>query len=199
MKLYINTTSPFVRLVRIAIAEKGLSGRIATEIVNPWSDDANLLNRNSAGRVPTLITEDGTTLSEAQFILRYLDSVAPAPAVFPAADLVPILAIAAIALGAIEAAVAIIIGRKSSERFDTDLVGSKRYRTMESAFKALENNLPSNFADRPDIANIAAITAIDYIEFRFQNRDWLEGLPKLKAWRDRQHQRESVVSTKPYV
>jgi glutathione S-transferase len=199
MKLYINTTSPFVRLVRLAIAEKGLSDQIATEIVNPWADDATFLSRNNAGRVPTLVTDDGTPLAEAQFILRYLDTLAPTPSLFPASDLAATLSLAAVSIGAIEAAVAIIIGRKSSENFDTDLVGSKRYRTMASAFDYLETHLPHDIAERPDIANIAAITAIDYIEFRFTDRDWLAGTPKLKAWRDRQHLRASVTSTKPFV
>jgi len=39
MRILTNTTSPYARIARIALAEKGfdLSG---TQIVNPWSDDA---------------------------------------------------------------------------------------------------------------------------------------------------------------
>ena len=38
MKLFANTTSPFVRLVRLAIEEKGLSDQVDIEIVDPWAD-----------------------------------------------------------------------------------------------------------------------------------------------------------------
>ena len=58
MHLYINTTSPFVRLVRLAIEEKGLSDRVELEVVDPWGDPAAFLKANPAGRVPTLITDE---------------------------------------------------------------------------------------------------------------------------------------------
>ncbi|MBD3678800.1 MAG: glutathione S-transferase family protein [Rhodobacteraceae bacterium] len=199
MHLYINTTSPFVRLVRLAIEEKGLSDKVKTEIVDPWADPKAFLAANPAGRVPVLTTDDGHQIAEAQLILRYLDQIAPEPTIFPAEDLAATLAIAAPALGATEAATAVIIGRKSSEAFDTDMVGSKRYRTMADGLARLDANLPRDFSDRPDIANFAAVTAVDYIVFRFTDRDWLAGLPSLKAWRERQKGHPSVEATMPYI
>ena len=46
MHLYINTTSPFVRLVRLAIEEKGLADRVELEIVDPWADPEAFLKTN---------------------------------------------------------------------------------------------------------------------------------------------------------
>lgn len=198
MHLLINTTSPFVRIVRLAIAEKGMEARITTEMVNAWADPAALLGPNPAGRVPVLVTDDGTAIAEAQLILRYLDTLG-GPPLFPQADLTRTLAVAALALGAIEAAVAIIIGRKSSDAFDTDVVGGKRHRTMADALARLDDMLPRDMADTPDIANIATVTAVDYILFRFSDRDWLQDLPALRDWRARQAGRASVESTMPHV
>ena len=199
MKLYINLTSPFVRLVRIAIAEKGLTGAITTEIVNPWADPRPFLDDNPAGRVPTLVTGTGAAISETFLILRWLEALVPTPSIWPADDLERTLAVAAPALGATEAATAIIIGRKSSDAFDSDIVGSKRFRTMADGLARLDANLPRNFADRPDIANIAAATAVDYIRLRFPDRDWLGPLPALRDWRARQADRPSLVLTMPQV
>ncbi|WP_420566263.1 glutathione S-transferase family protein [Thalassobaculum sp.] len=199
MKLYINTTSPFVRLVRLAIAEKGLAGRVETEVVDPWADAEPFLRANAAARVPTLVTDGGTPIAEAFLILRYLDALVPEPSVWPADDLERTLTVAAPALGAIEAATAIIIGRKSSASFDTDIVGAKRHRTMREGLRRLDATPPRDFADRPDIAGFAALTAVDYIGFRFPDRDWLADLPTLHAWRDRQEGRESVTTTQPYA
>jgi glutathione S-transferase len=199
MKLYVNTTSPFVRLVRLAISEKGLADRIETEKVDPWADPEPFLKANPAGRVPVLVLGDGTAISEAFLILRYLEELAPVPSIWPADDLARTLACAAPALGAMEAATAIIIGRKSSYAFDTDMVGSKRYRTMATGLARLDAALPRDFDDRPDIANFAAITAVDYIVFRFSDRDWLADLPNLATWRVRQHDRASVAATMPYI
>jgi len=198
MHLYVNTTSPFVRLVRLAIEEKGLADRVTLERVDPWADPEAFLKANPAGRVPTLTTDDGHVFAEAHLILRYLDEIAQ-PAVFPSEDLARTLEIAAPALGATEASTAIIIGRKSSPDFDTDMVGSKRYRSIASGLAWLNANLPRDFADRPDIANFAAVTLIDYVVFRFPDRDWLGDLPALRAWRDRQKGRPSVEATMPYI
>lgn len=198
MHLYVNTTSPFVRLVRLAIEEKGLSDRVTTQIVDPWADPKDFLAANPAGRVPTLITDEGLAIAEAQLILRYLDDLA-GPSIFPSKGLAETLSIAAPALGATEAATAVIIGRKSSDRFDSDMVGSKRFRTMAEGLARLDARPPRDFADRPDIANLAAVTAVDYITFRFTDRDWLADLPNLRAWRERQKGRPSVEKTMPFV
>ncbi|TRD22039.1 glutathione S-transferase family protein [Palleronia caenipelagi] len=198
MHLYINTTSPFVRLVRLAIEEKSLSDRITTEIVDPWADPAAFLAANPAGRVPVLTTDDGVSFAEAHLILRYLDEIAR-PSLFPSDGLAETLAIAAPALGAMEAATAVIIGRKSSDNFDSDMVGSKRFRSMAEGLERLNARLPRDFANRPDIGNIAAITALDYITFRFPDRDWLADLLELAAWRERQNGHPSVEATMPYI
>lgn len=198
MHLYINTTSPFVRLVRLAIEEKGLSDKVTLEIVDPWGDPEAFLAANPAGRVPTLTTDDGHVIAEAHLILRYLDEIA-GPTIYPAEELAQTLAVAAPALGATEAATAVIIGRKSSDKFDSDMVGSKRYRTMAEGLKRLDATLPRDFADRPDIGNFAAVTAVDYITFRFTDRDWLADLPNLRDWRERQRGHPSVEATMPYI
>lgn len=199
MHLYINTTSPFVRPVRIAIAEKGLDDRVTTEIVNPWEDPEDFLAANPAGRVPTLMTDDGMPIAEASLILRYLDLIAPEPPLVPDDDAEKTLATAALAIGATEAATAVIIGRKSSDGFDTDMVGSKRFRTMAHALRRLDASPPHDFSERVDLGNITAITALDYILFRFPDRDWLAELPTLKAWHERQQDRPSLRATFPYV
>ena len=53
MRILTNTTSPYARIARIGLAEKGfdLSG---TQVLNPWADPPDLLALNTAARVPTL-------------------------------------------------------------------------------------------------------------------------------------------------
>jgi glutathione S-transferase len=199
MHLFINTTSPFVRLVRIALAEKGLANKVKTEVVDPWADQPDFLKANPAGRVPVLTTDDGTVISESYLILRWLDSHAPEPAIFPEEDLANTLSKAAYALAAAEAATSVIIGRKSNEAFDMHMVGQRRFRTIADAFARLDADLPRDMDDRVDIANIATITLIDYVLFRYLDRDWLSALPRLAGWHERQKDRPSVRSTRPYV
>ena len=43
MELYLNATSPYARLVRIVLLEKGLADAVTLKWCDPWADDAELL------------------------------------------------------------------------------------------------------------------------------------------------------------
>ena len=68
MQLLANTTSPDVRIARVALIEKGLN--IEPTIVDPWPDDTRLREANPATHVPTLITDDGIPLTESLLIVQ---------------------------------------------------------------------------------------------------------------------------------
>lgn len=74
--------SPFVRRVAIALSLYGLAFEH-----RPWSSfgDADKLRRlNPLTRVPTLVLDDGTVLTDSHAMLDYLDSLVPAErAMFP--------------------------------------------------------------------------------------------------------------------
>ena len=78
MKLLMNTTSPYARIARVALWEKGFSD-IETRIVDPWGDTPELLAANPAARVPTLVTDDGQTLTESLLIVLWLEETKPEP------------------------------------------------------------------------------------------------------------------------
>ena len=108
MKLYANPTSPFVRIVRMALIEKGLDAEVETVTVDAWGQDPAFLDANPAGRVPALVTRDGARLTEALLILHHLDAVRPEPEVLTGAAA---LSCAGVAVGVFDAAVAVIIGQ----------------------------------------------------------------------------------------
>ena len=53
----MNTASPYARIARTALRKRGLSD-VETRIVDPWGDTPELLDANTAGRVPVLGTDD---------------------------------------------------------------------------------------------------------------------------------------------
>jgi glutathione S-transferase len=75
--------SVYVRVARLALAEKGVAyDRVE---VNPFAPDvpASYLALHPFGRVPTLV-HDGFTLYETGAITRYIDRAFPGPALQPA-------------------------------------------------------------------------------------------------------------------
>ncbi len=141
--------------------------------------------------MPTLVTDDGACLTEALLILHHLDGIRPEPAILTGAA----LSCTGVAIGVCDAAVAVIIGRKSAPDFDTHRVGAKRFRTMRDGLARVEATLPDK--DTFDIAAIAAITALDYLLLRFPERDWRSLAPGLVALREAQAERPSVRETAP--
>ncbi len=57
MKLIGSTTSPYVRKVRIVMAEKKLDYQFVIE--NVWADDTTISTSNPLGKVPCLVMEGG--------------------------------------------------------------------------------------------------------------------------------------------
>ena len=170
MQLLANTTSPFVRIAEISMIEKGLN--IQRTIVDPWADDPRLRSANAATRVPTLVLDDGTPLSESLLIVQWLEATRSAPQwpclLGAAHETAGILSRAGIAIGAIEAAVHTIITRKvtAPTLFDETPVGLRRRRTMVEALQRLEEAAPqmtpSDPASMPPMLDaICAITLYD--------------------------------------
>ena len=73
MKLYITPASPYARMARIVVIEKGLESRVEIIIAQTRRTDSPYYKINPAGRVPYLIRDDGVGLEESALICAYLD------------------------------------------------------------------------------------------------------------------------------
>lgn len=196
MNLFLNTTSPYARIARIALAEK-LVPDVVADVVDPWADAAQLLNVNSAGRVPTLVTDDGTALTESLLIVMWLESQRPEPSLL-GAEPTQVLAKAGIAMGVIDAAVHTLIGRKITDAsFDRSPVGLRRRRSIVNGLTRLESNPPRHDDGVPDLAAITTVVALDYVRFRFADASWLTPAPKLDALAAQLRNRPSFDISRP--
>lgn len=81
MKLIGSLTSPYVRKVRIVMAEKKLDYRL--ELENVWSADTQIQTYNPLGKVPCLVMEDGGALFDSRVIVEYLDTLSPVARLIP--------------------------------------------------------------------------------------------------------------------
>ena len=73
MKLYITAGSPYARMARIVVIEKGLERRVEIIAAQTRVADSPYYRINSSGRVPYLIRDDGVGLEESAVICAYLD------------------------------------------------------------------------------------------------------------------------------
>jgi len=73
MKLYITPGSPYARMARIVVLEKGLQSRVEIIVATTRVAGSPYYGINPSGRVPYLICEDGVGLEESALICAYLD------------------------------------------------------------------------------------------------------------------------------
>jgi aquaporin Z len=87
MKLYITPGSPYARIVRMLILEKGLESRVEIVAAQTRLAGSPYYKINPSGRVPYLVRDDGVGLEESALICAYLDQLDGKPAFdLPAGD-----------------------------------------------------------------------------------------------------------------
>jgi glutathione S-transferase len=75
MKLYVTQPSPYARMARIVVLEKGLESRVEIIIAQTRLTNSPYYKINPSGRVPYLVRDDGVGLEESAVICAYLDQV----------------------------------------------------------------------------------------------------------------------------
>lgn len=79
MLLYVNAASPYARMVRMFILERGLAQRVEVVMAKTRVADSPYYRVNPSGRVPYLVLDDGTAFEESRLILDWLDRLDGAP------------------------------------------------------------------------------------------------------------------------
>src|SRR5207247_2207158 len=82
MKLIGSATSPYVRKVRIVMAEKKLDYQFILEDV--WAANTTITASNPLGKVPCLVMEGGEAVFDSRVIVEYLDTLSPVGKLIPA-------------------------------------------------------------------------------------------------------------------
>jgi glutathione S-transferase len=176
--------SPFGRKVRMAISRLGLWDRIEMVKADPM-DAADVLRRdNPLGKIPTLVTDDGTAVFDSRVILEYLDHVVGGDRLIPAKWPARLEATTMQALcdGAMDASILIVYEarHRPAELHHQpwlDYQRGKVVRTLTAFAKRPAD--PSRF----DIGTIAAACMLGYLDARKQV-DWRPEFPVLVEWLD---------------
>jgi glutathione S-transferase len=79
VKLYITPGSPYARIARIVVLEKGLEHRVEVIAAQTRTAGSPYYAINPSGRVPYLVRDDGVGLEESAVICAWLDRLDGAP------------------------------------------------------------------------------------------------------------------------
>lgn len=200
LKLYGSTRSPYVRKVLIAAHETGAIGDIVMEqmVVTALAANPTMLSVNPLGQIPTLILDDGQALFDSNVICRYLDLVAGKGQLHPREIAAEIAMMRLLALGdGLTAALMSLLSEKSRsqpEHSERRLAALRE--KLPLIFATLEAEAPRMMQAPFDMAQIAIVSALCYIDFRLSDDVvWRETHPSLANWFAAVGQRPSVVAT----
>lgn len=186
MRLLSSPASPFGRKVKIASAMKGLEDQISVETADSGNaNNAELQRDNPLNKIPVLITDDGTRVYDSPIICEYLDSLAPAPRLFPATgpERFKTLTLGALADGIMDAALLLVYERRYRDEDKRVATWTDRQQVkIDSACGYLEKNPPA-WSGSPDYGHLTLACALGYLDFRHEGK-WRAGHPRLVAWLD---------------
>lgn len=203
MRLIGSLTSPYVRKVRIVLAEKKLDYKL--ELDDPWSAQTTLSMHNPLGKVPCLLIEGMDPLHDSRVIVEYVDTLSPVGRLIPekGRERAEIRTCEALADGLLDAAVLARLevtwpGRDDSQRsqawIDRQL---QKIRNTLQVMSASLGERPWFAGNSLSLADIAVGTALGYLDFRFPELEWRTTHPNLARLADKLATRPSFIDTKP--
>jgi glutathione S-transferase len=203
MKLIGSAASPYVRKVRVVLAEKRLDYQFVIEDV--WAADTTISNSNPLGKVPCLIMEGGEAMFDSRVIVEYLDTLSPVGKLIPqqGRERAEVKTWEALADGVMDAGVlwrleATWAGRNDGERSAAWI--ERQRGKVEDGIAAMAKGL----GDKPfcsgihlSLSDIAVGCTLGWLDLRFPEIDWRKDNGNLAKLYDKLMLRPSFIDTKP--
>ncbi len=201
MKLIGSLASPYVRKVRVVLAEKKLD--YGYELENVWDAGTQIHLSNPLGKVPCLLMEDGSSMYDSRVIVEYLDTLTPVCKLLPAnaRDRADIKGWEALADGVLDAAVLVRLEKTLRPEAQQSAAWIERQMSKVHAGLAV---MSANLRESPfckgnhyTLADVAVGCALGWLSFRFPEITWRADYPNLAKLFDKLSERQSFKDTLP--
>ncbi|MDM0065672.1 glutathione S-transferase N-terminal domain-containing protein [Variovorax sp. J31P207] len=203
MKLIGSAASPYVRKVRVVMAEKRLDYQFVIEDV--WSADTTISSSNPLGKVPCLIMDGSEAMFDSRVIVEYLDTLSPVGKLIPqqSRERAEVKTWEALADGVMDAGLLLRMEATWVHRAD-----SERSQAWMDRQRGKINNgiaaMAKGLADKPfcsgihlSLSDIAVGCVLGWLDYRFPEIDWRADHANLVKLFDKLMLRPSFADTKP--
>jgi glutathione S-transferase len=184
MQLLSHPFSPYGRKVKIATALKGLEDRIEVTQVdtNPLANP-DITKANPLGKIPALVIDGNNAIFDSHVICEYLDTLAPAPVLFPkgCVERMRTLTLGALADGILDAALLMVYEKRfrPEDKWHAPWLERQQLK-IDRSLDVLEPG-PPVWTESPDYGHLTLACALGYLDFRHDGK-WRAGHPGLVAW-----------------
>lgn len=197
MKLYVTLTSPFARVARVVVIEKGLQNRVEVIEAKTRTAGSPYYAINPSGRVPYLVTDDGVAFEDSHVISAYLDNLDGKPLLRPAQD--PAWEYARVEASARSMTDGISVWGREMRRPENE-----RSPTVLAHEVARAGRMADLFEDRVqhplmngpvNVAQLLLTSGLDY-GANSGFKGLTDGRPRLTAWHRRIQELPSMIATR---
>ena len=188
MKLIGSLTSPYVRKVRIVLAEKQINYDFEVDV--PWNAQTQVSNHNPLGKIPILVLDEKSSLYDSRVIAEYIDSLETQPVM---TRLIPgsgdarwqVKRWEALADGICDAAATIFLERKRPQSQQSEDWIARQQKKIDLGLSGAANELGDKawcVGEAISLADIALGCALGYLAFRFPQIAWRQSYPNLNRF-----------------
>lgn len=201
MKLIGSVTSPYVRKVRVVLAEKKLD--YTFELENVWASETTIHLANPLGKVPCLVMEDGSPMYDSRVIAEYLDTLTPVCKLLPpnGRDRADVKVWEALADGVLDAAVLVRLEKtlRPAEQQSPDWI-ARQMGKVQAGLAVMSADLgesPFCKGNHYTLADVAVGCCLGWLLFRFPEIGWRGDYPNLARLFDKLSERASFKESVP--
>jgi glutathione S-transferase len=202
MKLIGSVASPYVRKVRVVLAEKKLDYELVLE--NVWTAETTIHLSNPLGKIPCLIMDDGSSMYDSRVIAEYLDTLTPVAKLLPpnSRDRAAVKVWEALADGVLDAAVLVRLERtlRPQEQQSAAWIDRQMHKVLGglAIMSADLGESPYCRGNHYTLADVAVGCALGWLSFRFPEIDWRADYANLARLFDKLSERPSFRDTVPH-
>jgi glutathione S-transferase len=203
MKLIGSVTSPYVRKVRVVLAEKKLD--YVFELENVWSPETKITAFHPLGKVPCLVMEDGSSMYDSRVIAEYLDTLTPVCKLLPtnSRDRANVKVWEALADGVGDAAVLAFLERtQRPAELQSQAWIERQMGKVRNGLQVMSDNLGEQafcMGIHYTLADVAVGCVLGWLSLRFPAIDWRGEHPNLARLFDKLSERPSFKDTVPVI
>jgi len=199
MKLIGSKTSPYVRKIRVLLAEKRLAHEFVEE--SAWTADTKVPDYNPLNKVPALQLDDGESIYDSAVIADYLDAISGGTLLPTApAERAKVKRDEALGDGIADAGITAFLERKrEAARQDAAWI-ARQLDKVNAGIESVSRTLGSKQylgGSQANLGDIACACGLFWAEFRMPELRWRERYPNLKGWAERMEARPAFAATRP--
>ena len=201
MKLIGTPTSPYTRKVRVVLAEKRIDYEFVVD--SPNDTTTQVPTHNPLGKVPVLVTDDGTNIFDSRVIVEYLDSASPVARLIPEdiRQRIQVRRWEALADGCTDAAVTVVMEkRRAAYQQSAKGIIARQQGKIDRALAVMAEELGARnwcSGESYSLSDIAVGCSLGYLDLRLPDVNWRKAYPNLAKLTERLAQRTSFKDTLP--